>query len=144
VPSVTPSEYKASTPSSVDTTLESKITATTPLIALSTLSENLTMEVTSSEEIESTEKFRITTLNPSSDEELGEQITVGEDIDDIDDITTEFPETSSEEIDSDEDETTDRITTEYPETVEPFNVNLTTSQLGNNKINSLLNYIIDA
>lgn len=111
----------------MDTTQES--ITTTPSIALSTLSENLTIEVTSSEENVSTEKFRETTLNPSSNEESGEQITVGEE---IDETISEPAGNSSEEVESGEEETTEKMTTEYFETMEPLNVNLTTSQLGNN------------
>jgi hypothetical protein len=150
VPSVTPSEAKTSTQSSIDTTLETKIVSTTPqlalsttpLLALSTLSENLTIEVTSSEENVSTEKFRETTLNPSSIEESEEEtITIGEDNEDI----ISFPGNSSEELESGEEETTEgMLTTEFSETMEPFNVNLTTSKLGNNNINSLLSNFIDA
>lgn len=124
-----------------DTTLETKIIATTPSIALSILSDNLTIEVTSSEENVSTEIFRETTLNPSSNEESEEQITVGED---FEDLFTTFPDDLSEENGSGEEETTEGMTTEYPETVEPFNVNLTTSQLGNKTINSLLSNFINA
>ena len=147
MPSVTPEEAKTSTQSSVDATLESKVVTTTlgtkvvtltPPIEYSTLSEILTTEDSLSEEYFSTNKFRETTLNPASSEDSGEQITVGED---IDDNLSEFPQTSSEEIEEIEDEATERTTTDYPETEEPFNVNLTTSQMGNNNNNSLNNFI---
>lgn len=143
MPSVTPDEFKTSTQSSVDTTLESKFVSSTPLIALSTLSDNLTIEVTSSEEV-STDRLRETTLNPSSNEESGEEVTDPEIV-----PTISYPEenNSSEEVGSgeEEEEATERFTTEYFETEEPFNVNLTTSQLGNKKIiNSLLSNFINA
>lgn len=140
MPSVTPEEAKTSTASSVDSTLESKVVTTTlgtkvvtlmPPIVQSTLSENLTIEVSSSEEATDT------TLNPTSTEESEEQITVGEEID-------EFTQSSSEETEEAEeieDGVTERMTTEYPETIEPFNVNFTEPQLGNDRINSSNNFI---
>jgi hypothetical protein len=144
VPSVTPEEVKTSTQVSVDTTLESKVITTTlgtkvvtltPPVVHSTLSENLTIEVTSSEEDLSTEKIEETTLNQNSVEEQSEeQIKVGEDPE------TEIPENSSEEIEESEEEATERMTTEYPETTETLNVNLTSPQMGNDSINSINNF----
>jgi hypothetical protein len=140
---VTPEEAKTSTQSSVDSTLESKVITTTigtkvvtltPPVVQSTLSENLTIEVTSSEEDASSEKFEETTVNPTSTEDSGEQIGVGEDLE------TEFPQTSSEEVEEIEEEATERTTTEYPETMEPFHINLTSPQTGNDSINSLNNF----
>jgi hypothetical protein len=131
----------------VDSTLESKVITSTigtkvvtlsPPVVQSTLSENLTIEVSSSEEDASSEKFEETTLNPTSTEDSEEQITVGEDLE------TEFPQTSSEEVEEIEEEATERTTTEYPETVEPFHINLTSPQTGNDSINSLNNFPFNA
>lgn len=106
----------------------------TPPVVQSTLSDNLTLEVSSSEEDLSTEKIEETTVNQNSIEESEEQITVGEDPE------TEIPQTSSEEDEEiEEEEATERMTTEYPETVEPLTVNLTSPQMGNDSINSINN-----
>lgn len=64
MPSVTPSDVKAST------TLETKIISSTPLITHSTPSDNITNEVELSEETSSTDKILETTLEPTSSEEL--------------------------------------------------------------------------
>jgi hypothetical protein len=125
VPSVTPDEAKTSTPS----TVEPKIESTTPSLTLSTLSENITNEVTSSEEISPTEKIRETTIEPTSSEEEEEE-GEGEEESSAEYIGVN---TSTE---SEEDETT----TETSET-ESINVNLTSStltQFGNHTNQSLI------
>lgn len=121
VPSVTPSDTETSTQSSLDTTFDTKTVSAAPLITLSTLSDNITNEITSGEEaeVESTEKIRETTLVPTSSEEEQEDSSeyVG--------VTGASAEETAE---SDEDETT----TTSAET-ETINFNLTSSTaLGNN------------
>ena len=69
VASVTPSDVKASTQLTLNTTLETKIISSTPLITLSTTSDNITNEVEHSEETAATDKISETTLEPTSSEE---------------------------------------------------------------------------
>lgn len=113
VPSVTPSEAKTSTQSSVDTTQTENKLASTPLIPLATLSDNVTSEIVL-EETFSTEKFRETTFEPMSSEEQ-------EDSSEYIGVTG----TSSEDpFESEEDgTTTDNLETET------ININLTSSNL---------------
>lgn len=106
VPSVTPSDAKTSTESTLDTTVEVKTFSSSPV----TLSPNLTIEVTSSEETVSTEKLGDTTLEPTSGEEIDDSTEYG--------TSSEYPESGEE----------DETTTETAET-EPININLTSSTI---------------
>lgn len=69
VPSVTPSDVKASTELTQNTTLETKIISSTPLITLSATSDNITNEVELDEETAATDKIIETTFEPTSSEE---------------------------------------------------------------------------
>jgi len=131
VPSVTPSDASASTQSPLDTstTLETRIISSTPLITLTTLSDNITNEITPVEEVaESTEKIRITTLEPDSSEEVDDS---SEEIVGVTDVSSEEP------TESDEDETTTE-----PGEAEPLNLTSSTLiQSGNNTTPLITNFV---
>lgn len=130
VQSVTPSDVKQETTQAMlDTTTETKMISSTPLITLTTLSDNITNEITSADEETSTEKIRETTLEPSSSEEIedsSEYIAVTG-------SSSEYPSESDEE---------EETTTESLET-DTDNSNLTTLvSSGNVHTNHLLIYLI--
>lgn len=113
MPSVSPSEAKTTTQSSLDTTFDTKTVPATPLITLSTLSDNITNEITLGEEEMTTDKYKETTLQPTSSEET-------EDSSEFIGVTG----TSSEEtLESEEEE--EAATTVAD--IEPINFNLTSS-----------------
>lgn len=111
--SVTPSDVKETT---LETTTEVKTFSSTPLITLTTLSDNITNEITAGDEESSTEKIRETTLEPTSSEEM-------EDSSEYIGVTGSSSEYPLESEEGDEDTTTDSLEADFA------NANLTLSTL---------------
>lgn len=113
VPSVSPSEATTTTQSSLDTTHDTKTVSVTALMTFPTLSDNITNEIVSGEEVMTTDKYQETTLEPTSSEEMdGSSEYIG--------VTG----TSSEEILGSEEEGEASTTVAD---IKPININLTSS-----------------
>lgn len=133
--SVTPSDVKdETTQAQLDTTTETKSISSTPLITLTTLSDNITNEITEGDEELSTEGIRETTFEPTSSEETEDSSEyIG-----VTGSSSEYPLESEEE----EEETTTTMM-DSPE-ANSANTNLTLSTLtpsGNVHTSHLLIFI---